>query len=41
MFYRYFYVVDKAYADSPENIQNKKEAYEAKIVELNEILKAY
>lgn len=41
MFYRYFYVEDKAYADSPENIQKKKEAYEAKIVELNEVLKAY
>ena len=41
MFYRYFYVDEKAYADSPENIQKKKEAYEAKIVELNEVLKAY
>lgn len=41
MFYRYFYVEDKAYADSPENIQKKKDAYEAKIIELNEVLKAY
>ena len=41
MFYRYFYVEDKAYADSPENIDKKKEAYENKIVELNEVLKAY
>lgn len=41
MFYRYFYVEDKAYADTPEGIAKKKEAYENKIVELNEVLKAY